>query len=385
MARPYSDPRYLIEKIGSMPEPIRVDGVGISGKEFKAKALSSMEGVSGEKVVMTVTGNPMQIPEVLGLMMGGASLLTIPGFYTWPMTDSLSASFSLADTPAGSVASVSSGTSGYPRINVTTPYFGDARGVDEMSEWGNERFCSMYEGRAFMTAPLQTTILSYIAALGLGIPLSMTTERIGPDSLSKHLSVDDRSIMTKGTMAVKLNKSGFRHGMDCFLSASAPLGPDSVDAAREVFDSPDIVDVYSCTEAGILGARRGDEPFFLMSPMVSSVRSRLHSTDVVGSISKSGDLEFKSFVDTGDRVVTDGRLIELIGRGKAKVSGFSVYPAEVRQALNGSGFMVESVYVEDGVLVCTHRGEFDEPRATKILEDRGLPFYSIPKRYVSVV
>jgi hypothetical protein len=385
MVPPSLDALYLIDKISQMPEPIRLDGEAMSGREFEAAALRSSEGVKGEAVVLSITGDPIQIPQVLGLLAGGARVFALPNFFRGEVADRLTGQFlaHASGFPDGSLASVSSGTSGTPKINIVEPYFMQPDMIEKMIDWGEKTMPALLIGRAFMTAPLQTTVLSYLAALALEVPLSMMTERPTADSLSAFVQADDLSIMTKGMVVSKLWSAGYQRKFGCFLSASAPLGEDSIEQAKVVFGNPEIVDVYSCTEAGILGARMASEPFFWMAPMVEGSGDRLVSEMTVGTIDGSG-YQKKDFVDTGDVIEAHGDLIELIGRGKAKVSGFSVFPVEICNMLRARGYNVKSVYVEEGSLVCAHRGTIDEQALRLYLENDGLPSYSIPERFVSV-
>jgi hypothetical protein len=357
----------------------------MTGREFYERALRASTGVKGEGIVMTVTGNPSQVPEVLGLLAGGAKVFALPNFFGREIADHLTGlvASNVESLPNGSLASVSSGTSGAPKVNVVQPYFMQTETVEEMVSWGREVMPALLDGRAFMTAPLQTTILSYLAALALGVPLSMTTERPSAAALEAFVQPDDLSIMTKGPVVRKLWEAGYRRKFECFVSASGTLGEDTIAQSRVVFDNPEIIDIYSCTEAGILGARKADQPFFQMAPMVHGLGGLLVSEMTVGTITHKGYFP-KDYVDTGDVIETNGELIRLLGRGKAKVSGFSVFPIAVRDHLRSRGYDIKSVYVEDGSLVCAHGGVIDQSSVSSELESYGLPSFSIPQRFVAV-
>jgi hypothetical protein len=368
-----------------MSDPIRIDGSVVSGAEFREVATSAMTGVEGETIVLSVTGDPHQIPQVLGLLAGGAKVFALPNFFGGGLADHLTRQFVAYSEfyPNGSLACVSSGTSGMPKINIVEPYFMQPDMIEKMIDWAEKTMPALLVGRAFMTAPLQTTILSYLATLALEVPISMMTARPTAETLAAHVQDDDLSIMTKGMVVNKLWEAGYRRKFACFLSASGPLGEDSIAQAKVVFDNPAIVDVYSCTEAGILGARSSDEPFFWMAPMVEGSGAVLFSEMTVGTVTDRG-YEKKNFVDTGDIVETSGELIKLVGRTKAKVSGFSVFPVQVRDHLRSRGYDIKSVYVEDGNLVCAHIGEIDQDSVNGDLEAYGLPTFSIPRRFVPV-
>ena len=299
------------------------------------------------------------------------------------------------NTNYGGVIGSSSGSTGLPKITLSTPVYESS---DDIIKSRNMIISRIGEGynKVFYSPPMMSGCMVYFYMWLYGISIYATNQRPSTELINKIISENNiKMISLRPTMIDRLISEGANSisNAEIIVTSGAPITETQIDYCSRLLGIKHILDFYATTEAGVLAVRDATlEKEFELFPEIA-IKSYSEDGVVFDNKQIIGFWDDKKFKKTNIRFVDDvvecqDNRIKLLGRKskKIKVSGFSVPSELVRQsALKVSGIKDCKVFAEgdknsSDILKLEYTGQNLD--SNKIIDaiSNDLPFYCIPKK-----
>jgi acyl-CoA synthetase (AMP-forming)/AMP-acid ligase II len=362
--------------------------------------------------------NALGLALIIGVIKSGRNALPLSSFNDGPVNDYLISNTSCEafigygteidhsiivdfkdvdykNTVYGGVIGASSGSTGIPKITLSTPVYESSNDVLKSRDMVISRIGDEYK-KVFYSPPMMSGCMVYFYMWLYGISIYCTNQRPSTELINKIVSENNiKMISLRPTMIDRLISEGVNSmsGAEVIVTSGAPITDSQIEYCSRLLGIKHILDFYATTEAGVIAVRDAiAEKDFELFPEIQ-IKSYTENGVVFDNKQIMGFWDDKNFKQTNIRFVDDvieyaDNKIKLLGRKskKIKVSGFSVPSELVRQSvLKVSGVRDCKVFAEgdknsSDILTLEYTGH--NLTSGEILNaiSNDLPFYCIPKK-----
>ena len=373
---------------------------------------------SGETIGVKSDNNALGLALIIAVIKSGRNALPLSTFTEGPVNDYLITNteckyfigygteidHSIIDTyveteytPAhkyGGVIGSSSGSTGLPKITLSTPVY---ESIDDIMRSRNMVISRIGEGydRVFYSPPMMSGCMVYFYMMLYGISIYCTNQRPTTELINDIVSKNNiKMISLRPTMIDRfISEKATTAGAEVIVSSGAPITKEQVEYCRDVLGVKHILDFYATTEAGLIAVRDAiSETEFETFPEIDIISHNdnglvIKNNQILGFWDNKV-LKHTHFRFVDDIIESSGTLIKLLGRKskKIKVSGFSVPSELVRQsAMQISGIRDCKVFAEgdaksSDILKLEYTGKNLNTQDIINAISKDLPFYCVPKK-----